>query len=165
MNLKSRAVAVASASVVAGSVLVAASPAQAATGRYYAGKASEQIVQNFVVDAMIGSINCGISSLVKQMKNKAKTGGYLTAIAAMSGEIAAKTAGTSATCKLAKQFALAAATTAVVDLAYGRVWIEDASTADSCGVVSQKITYTYLVGPSPARTTRFSGSVKVPCSF
>jgi hypothetical protein len=94
---------------------------------------------------------------------KYKARSELSLIAAYSGEIAAKTAGTSATCKLAKQLALAAAETAAIAATGNSVWIEDDSSTDSCGIISKKITYTYLIGPSPSLTLRYSGSVKVPC--
>jgi hypothetical protein len=143
-------------------VLLAGSPAHASTARYYDPNEATQIVQNFLNGAAVGSVTCGITSVVNKMK-RYKARSELNLIAAYSGEIASKTAGSAATCKLAKQLALAAAETAAIAATGRSVWIEDDSATDACGIISKKITYTYLIGPSPSLTLRYSGSVKVPC--
>lgn len=149
--------------VVAGAVvLTTGSAARASTARYYNPDEATRIVQNFLNGAAVGTVTCGITSIVSKMK-KYKTRSELSMIAAYSGQIAAKTAGTAATCQLAKQLALAAAETAGIAATGRPVWIEDDSAADSCGIISRKYTYTYLIGPSPSTTIRYSGSVKVPC--
>src|SRR3954468_9233422 len=89
------------ATVVGTSVLVTAAPAEASTSRYYAGDDTVQIVENFLDGAAVGSVTCGITAVVNKMK-KFKGRAGLASIAAYSGEISAKVAGTSATCKLAK---------------------------------------------------------------
>jgi hypothetical protein len=156
-----RRIAIAAAAAVVATAGVA-SPAQASTARYYNSDETVRIVHNFLNAAAVGSISCGITSVVNKMKKfKGKAG--LASIAAYSGEISAKTAGTSATCKLAKQLALAAAWTAAVGRDGAPVFIEDSSHTDRCGIISKKITYSYRIGPSPARAVPFSGSVKVPC--
>ncbi|WP_328472930.1 hypothetical protein OHA21_11190 [Actinoplanes sp. NBC_00393] len=145
-------------------LIVAASPAtaQAASGQYYGGDDTVQIVHNFLNAAAVGSVTCGINDVVGKMK-KFKGRGGLPAIAAYSSQISAKTAGTSAACKLGKQMALAAAWTAAIGATGQEVWIEDLSYADSCGLVSRKEHVIYRIGPSPSRTAEFAGSVKVPC--
>ncbi|GAA2609788.1 hypothetical protein [Paractinoplanes durhamensis] len=150
------------AAAAGAAVLVAGSPAQASSARYYSPDEATRIVQNFLNGAAVGSVTCGITAVVNKMK-KYKARSQLNLIAAYSGEIAAKNAGTSATCKLAKQLALAAAETAAIGATGRQVWIEDLSVADRCGYISKKITFTYLIGPSPSWTLRYSGSVKVPC--
>ncbi len=150
----------AAAAVIATAVV--ASPAQASTARYYHGDETVRIVHNFLNGAAVGSVTCGITAVVNKMKKfKGKAG--LASIAAYSGEISAKTAGTSATCKLAKQLALAAAWTATVGRDGAPVFIDDSSHTDRCGIISKKVTYSYRIGSSPDRTLPFSGSVKVPC--
>lgn len=160
--MRNKVTAILTVATTSAAVFAAGSPAHASTARYYNSDEATQIVQNFLQGAAIGSITCGITDIVKKMKNY-KSRSQLSFIAAYSGEIAAKTAGSSATCKLAKQLALAAAETAAIAASGREVWIEDDSNTDSCGIISKKITYTYLIGPSPQLTVRYSGSVKVPC--
>jgi hypothetical protein len=150
------------AAATAALVMTVGSPAQASTARYYNPDEATKIVQNLLNGAMVGSISCGITAVVNKMK-KYKARSELTMIAAYSGEIASKYAGTSATCKLAKQLALAATETAAIAGTGRNVWIEDDSTTDSCGIISKKVTLAYLIGTSPSRTLQFSGSVKLPC--
>ncbi|MBL7252762.1 hypothetical protein [Paractinoplanes lichenicola] len=153
------AVAAAAAVVTAGAV---ATPAQASTARYYNSDETVQIVQNLLNGATVGSVTCGITAVVNKMRKfKGKAG--LASIAAYSGEISAKTAGTAATCKLAKQLALAAAWTAALGQDGAPVYIEDNTHTADCGIVSKKITFSYRIGPSQESTQPFSGSVKVPC--
>ena len=160
MRRKSAAIIV---TVMAGAtVLAAGSPAQAGSSRYYNPDEATRIVQSFLNAAAVGSITCGITAVVNKMKQY-RTRSQLSMIAAFSGEIAAKTAGSSATCKLAKQLALAATSTAAIAATGRPVWIQDESEADSCGIVSRRITLTYLIGPSRNATERYSGSVKIPC--
>ncbi|MCO8269784.1 hypothetical protein M1L60_04155 [Actinoplanes sp. TRM 88003] len=159
MRTRLAVVAAAAAVVATGAV---AAPAQAATARYYNSDETVQIVQNLLNGATVGSVTCGITAVVNKMK-KFKGRAGLASIAAYSGEISAKTAGTAATCKLAKQLALAAAWTATVGRDGASVYIEDNTHTDNCGIVSKKVTFSYRIGPSPDRTVPFSGSVKVPC--
>ncbi|WP_250034824.1 hypothetical protein [Paractinoplanes maris] len=160
-----RVVAGAVAAALAGTVVLAGTPAQAAsTGYYYSGDDTVQIVENFVSAAAVGRVACGIDDLTKKAKKYRGRPG-LPGIAALSSDISARTAGTNEMCKLGKQMLLAAAATAATDLATGQVYIEDASTKDECGYISQKYTYTYYIGPSPSETLKFSGSVKVPCGL
>lgn len=142
---------------------VSPSAAQADSGQYYRGDDTVQIVQNFLNAAVVGSVTCGINDVVKRMK-KFKGRAGLPAIASYSAQISAKTAGTSAACKLGKQMALAAAATAGIGASGRAVWIEDLSYADDCGWVSRKENVIYRIGSSPVNAVEFAGSVKVPCS-
>jgi hypothetical protein len=160
--VRNRMIALLTALTVAGAVLFTGSPAHAGTtttAGTYSGDNTVRIVENFLNAAAVGSVACGITDIVKKMK-KFKGRGGLPAIAAFSGEISAKAAGTNATCKLAKQMALAAAWTAYVGSTNPQVWVEERVSTD-VGTVTKTITYTYRIGSSPRSTQTFSGSVKM----
>jgi len=154
------------AAVVTGIVLplAVAVPAHATTARYYSGGDVDEIVENFTEAAGAAKMHCFVSDQVKKMK-KAKKAGGLAGVAALSGEISSKIADTKGACKGVWQFLGAAAWTAYHGRDGRQVWIEDASYAADCGIISRKLHFVYRIGPSPSETTEFTGGVKVACSF
>jgi hypothetical protein len=117
-------------------------------------------VQKLLKAAAIGSVNCGISTVVKKMKkHKGRAG--LASIAAYSADISAQGAGTNAACQLAKQLALGAAWAASIGSRNHPVYVYELATRDKPGTISQTMRYTYMIGRTPADTRTFTGSVKV----
>ncbi|MFG1994958.1 hypothetical protein ACGFJ7_33785 [Actinoplanes sp. NPDC048988] len=145
-------------------VLAVAVPAQASTARYYSGSDVDQIVENFAEASAAAKMHCFVSDAVKKVK-KAKKAGGLAGVAALSAEISAKVADTKGACKGVWQFLGAAVYTAYLGQGGRSVWIEDASYADDCGIISKKLNFIYRIGPSPEQTTEFTGGVKVMCTF
>ncbi|GAA2707213.1 hypothetical protein [Actinoplanes palleronii] len=127
----------------------------------YNGAEVADIVQNLLTAASIGMLNCGVTSVVNKMKKKAKGAVGLPAIAAYSAEISSMAAGTSASCKLAKQLALGAAWAAYIGSRNHPVYVYDLQTEDKAGTISKTVRSTYKIGWTPADTRTFAGSVKV----
>jgi hypothetical protein len=126
----------------------------------YNGDEVAEIVQNLLTGASVGSVTCGINTFVKKMK-RIKGRAALASIAAYSAQISAQAAGTSQTCKLAKQLALGAAWAAYIGSRNHPVYVYELETHDKPGRISKTIRYTYNIGWTPSDTRTFSGSVKV----
>ena len=118
------------------------------------------IVQNLLTAALVGSVNCGITAIVKKMQ-KLKGRGHLPTIAAYSGQISTKIAGTNEACKLAKQLALGAAWAAYIGSRNHPVYVYELETHDKPGNISKTIRLTYAIGWTPSDTRTFAGSFKV----
>ena len=118
------------------------------------------IVQNLLNAALVGSLNCGVTSLVRKMR-KLKGRGHLPTIAAYSAQISARTAGTNEACKLAKQMALGATWAAFIGSRNHPVYVYELETHDRPGRISRTVRLTYAIGWTPADTRTFAGSFKV----
>lgn len=118
-----------------------------------------QSVNNLLTGASVGSVACGINTLVKKL-SKLKGKPNLGAIAAYSADLSAKITGPNATCKLAKQTAMAAVWMAYISSRDHPVYAQEIRSV-STGWISKKTTYTWHIGWTPADTRTFGpGSVK-----
>jgi hypothetical protein len=118
-----------------------------------------QIVDNLLRGAALGSVTCGINTLVKKLR-KFKGKPSLGAIAAYSADLSEKISNTKGACKLVGQSALAATRIAYIASLDHPVYVNEVRTT-STGWISKKTTYTWHVGWTPSDTLTFGpGSVK-----
>ena len=117
------------------------------------------VVQSLLTAATVGSTGCAVTSIANRMRaNRTRAG--LATVASYSGQLNAVVAG-NATCRFAKQIALAAAWAATIASTGRPVYLNQALRT-SVGPTTRTAHYTYTIGRTPADTRAFVGSVTVP---
>jgi hypothetical protein len=118
------------------------------------------VVQSLLTAATVGSTSCAVTAVANRMRRYPGRAG-LASVAAYSAEVGATAAGSNPTCRFAKQLALAAARAAAIGSTGHPVYVDQVMRT-TVGARTRTVQYTFAIGPTPADTRAFEGSVTAP---